>query len=223
MMSHPFVFSPRFNSLNAMSRQSQSRSAPNSTSGTISAFYDRLESSNTRRLAALWSDDGVYLNPFARGSHLRSRVAGRDEVVETIRRMRSAFDTLEFRGRVEEPALVPQNPSIVVYVTGDCHFILSGDPETRRHHFHHRLEILDGKVTGWIDYTNPLTDSQAVPTGQSAQSTEDRTKAESPLVASGDGVPVEGTMRPEGNRSLRHGGFRTTGDVEPHRMPEVSL
>jgi len=229
MTSHSLVLSPSFDSLSAMSRQSCSRSAPDTTSGTISAFYDRLESSNTRRWAALWSDDGVYLNPFARGSHLRSRVAGRDEVVETIRWMRSAFATLQFRGRVEEPALVPQNPAIVVYVTGDCHFTLRGDPATRRHHFHHRLEILDGTVTGWIDYTNPLMDAEAVPTGQSAQATEDRAKTEAPRVASGDGVPVEATMRPEGNRSVRHDGSRATGDGEaagdgePLRMPHVSL
>lgn len=200
-MSDSFNMPPSINLLIAMSRQRLSPSASASISGVIAAFYDHLEASDTDCWATLWSDDGVYLNPFASGPRQDARVEGRDEVVETIGQMRSAFDALEFRGRVEEPALVPQNPAIVVYVTGDCHFTLPGDSETHRHHFHHRLEILDGHVTGWIDYTNPLTDSDAVPAFPFTQATTESDDAEFPPVAPGDGVPAAAPARLESSRS----------------------
>lgn len=184
------------NSDPAMKRRSPSDKASFSISGTVASFYDLLESANMKRWSKLWAEQGVYLNPFANGTFPRQRVAGREHVVDLITTMRSRFDTVEFQGRVIEPALVPENPALVVYVTGDCHYALPDAPQMHRHHVHHRLEILDGSVTGWIDYTNPLTKSDIAPDAKSERWTSMTPTEDHPAIKHGDGASPA-TLVPE--------------------------
>jgi ketosteroid isomerase-like protein len=147
---------------------------PSSTTRTIQSFYERIQEPDLDRWADLWSQDGTYLNPFATSPFPRKRVAGIDQIVEVIGAMRDAFDVLEIVGRKVEPALAPEIAPIVVYVSGDWRFATSHTKQIRTSHFHHRLEIDDGKIAGWVDYTNPLTRS---PSLQSEPAAPSRTPA----------------------------------------------
>jgi ketosteroid isomerase-like protein len=133
-----------------------------SISGTIAPFYQLLAHGDLDTWAALWAENGAYLNPFAAEPFPRQRVAGRAEVIDTLQTMRDCFEYLQFRDRKTTPALAPAVEATVVYVSGDWEFETANTPHARRSHFHHRLEVVDGVITGWVDYTNPLTRNASV-------------------------------------------------------------
>lgn len=100
--------------------------------------------------------------------------------------MRDTFDVLTFLGRKVEPAVVPEVAPIVVYVSGDWRFATSRTTQVRKGHFHHRLEILDGKIAGWVDYTNPLTHTP-VSHSEAAGSSRSPTSSPDTPMHGGDG------------------------------------
>jgi ketosteroid isomerase-like protein len=167
-----------------------------SITGTIATFYELYENADFDAWAALWAEDGVYLNPFADDPFPERRVAGRDRVVQTLSAMRRSIDDLHFLHVNVEPALVPEAPSIVAYVSGDVRYKVPGVREVQKSHFLHRLEVGDGHVTGWIDYTNPLT--RSAPASRVADEIVSETTA--PL-ADAAGVPAgsggDGRAEPE--------------------------
>jgi ketosteroid isomerase-like protein len=136
---------------------------PSSTARTIWSFYERLQDPDLDRWADLWVQDGTYINPFAADPFPRERIDGIDEIAEVIGAMRETVDVLDFLGRKVEPALAPDVAPIVVYISGDMRCAPPHATQAPNGHFHHRLELLDGKIAGWVDYTNPLTRSSLSP------------------------------------------------------------
>jgi ketosteroid isomerase-like protein len=129
---------------------------------TIENFYHLLEEDDLDRWFHLWAEDGVYLNPFADEPFPRERLSGRERIVETVSAMWRNIRGLEILGRKDEPALVPERRGIVIYVSGDWKFVMADTLQSRTCHFHHRLEILNGRIASWVDYTNPLTSARKV-------------------------------------------------------------
>jgi hypothetical protein len=87
-----------------------------------------------------------------------------------------------------EPARAPEVAPVVVFVSGDLRYALSHTTQSRKSHFHHRLEILDGRVAGWVDYTNPLTDSDRSPPEEDTSAPLPASAADCPPNR-GDGCP----------------------------------
>ena len=130
---------------------------PSSTTRIIESFYQRLQDPHLDGWVDLWSEDGTYLNPFASGPYSRRRVSGIDQIAKVIGEMRESFDVLHVLGHKVEPALAPEVAPTVVYVSGDWRYSTPLTTQSQTSHFHHRLEIHEGEIVGWVDYTNPLT------------------------------------------------------------------
>jgi ketosteroid isomerase-like protein len=157
-----------------------------SSTRTIQAFYERLEDADLDAWANLWVQDGTCLNPFAADPFPHERIDGIDEIAEFIGAMQETLDALDFLGRKVEAALAPEVAPTVVYVSGDVRCPPLRTVQGRNAHFHHRLEILDGKVAGWVDYTNPLTRSSLLPPAEAATPSPP-TPATGSLANGGDG------------------------------------
>jgi ketosteroid isomerase-like protein len=155
-------------------------------------FYAHLEAENLESWADLWIDDCVYLNPFASAPFPNERTAGRDAVVELIAEMRERFDVLAFHGLTPEPTHSRRTDRTALYVAGDCQYKTPSQLQTHRSHFLHRLEIVDGRFSSWIDYTNPLMRTASVfpastYSGDGANGMEDSMQ---PLLAASENSPL---------------------------------